>query len=79
MSVLGSVRSRRWADLPPDARLGVAFGGAVQLALLAAALLDLRRRDPALVRGPRWVWALVSLLNFIGPISYFAFGRRRPR
>ncbi|MCO1660223.1 PLDc N-terminal domain-containing protein [Pseudonocardia sp. S2-4] len=67
---------RRWVDLPPRARAGVVVGGGVQLGLLAAALADLRRRDAALVRGPRWVWALVSLLNFVGPIAYFTLGRR---
>jgi hypothetical protein len=70
-------RVRRWIDLPPAARIGTVAAGAVQLGLLVAALRDLRRRTPAEVRGPRWVWALVSFVNVIGPLSYFAFGRRR--
>lgn len=67
----------RWSELPPAARAGTVAVGAVQIALLVAALRDLRRRDPAEVNGPRWVWALVCLVNVVGPLSYFRFGRRR--
>ncbi len=46
----------------------------LQLGLMAAALLDLARRERT--RGPRWVWVLVIVLvSTIGPIAYFAFGR----
>jgi len=50
----------------------------VQLALLVAALVDLLRRpDEAVTGGRRWVWILVVvLLQTIGPIVYFAAGRR---
>jgi hypothetical protein len=27
--------------------------------------------------GPRRLWVAVSFVNFVGPIAYFAFGRRR--
>jgi Phospholipase_D-nuclease N-terminal len=68
---------RRWTDLAPRARAGIAVGGAVQLGLLAAALRDLRRRDPAQLRGPRWLWTLLAFVNIVGPLAYFAVGRRR--
>ncbi|MGE3287415.1 MAG: PLD nuclease N-terminal domain-containing protein [Pseudonocardia sp.] len=68
---------RRWADLPPRDRAVIATAGVVQVGLLVAALVDIGRRDPAEVRGPRWAWALVSFVNFVGPILYFAAGRRR--
>lgn len=46
----------------------------IQLALLAAGLIDLARRERT--RGPKWAWALVIvLLSMIGPIVYFLFGR----
>lgn len=44
--------------------------------LLGAALLDLRRRPAARVRGSKKWWAAASLVNFVGPLAYFAFGRR---
>jgi hypothetical protein len=46
----------------------------LQLVLLAAALIDLARRERT--RGPKWVWVLVILfVNLIGPVIYFMFGR----
>lgn len=47
---------------------------AIQVALLAFALVDLRKRTAT--RGPKWVWVLVILfVNIIGPIIYFVVGR----
>lgn len=47
----------------------------LQLALLVIALRDLSRR--ASTRGPKWLWVLVILfVNILGPILYFALGRR---
>jgi hypothetical protein len=67
----------RWSALSTRAKVGAAAVAAVQLSLLVAALTDLRRRDPAQVKGPRWAWALGSFVNFVGPLSYFLLGRRR--
>ena len=51
--------------------------GAAQLALLAAAQRDISRRPAEQIRGPKALWRLATLVNFIGPGSYFAFGRKR--
>ncbi len=50
----------------------------LELGLLAAALVDLLRREPRqVVGGKRWVWGIVIVcVNFFGPIVYFAFGRK---
>jgi len=46
----------------------------IQLALIAAGLIDLARRERT--RGPKWAWALVIVLfSMIGPIVYLLFGR----
>ena len=50
---------------------------AVQLGLLIAAQRDIQRRPAPLVRGSKTRWRLVCLINFLGPLSYFTFGRRR--
>jgi hypothetical protein len=68
---------QRWADLSTSQRAGVTAAAAVQLALLGAALVDLARRPSAEVNGSKRVWAAVSFVNFVGPLAYFAFGRRR--
>lgn len=70
---------KSWADLSPQQRTLTVVGGTVQLALMVAAELDLRRRDPEEVNGPKPLWAVINLVNFVGPLSYFVFGRKRSR
>ena len=69
-------RTRRWRDLTPAQRWAVLGGGAVQVALQAAALWDLRNRPSAELRGSRWWWIAASFVNYLGPLAYFAVGRR---
>lgn len=46
----------------------------LQVGLMVLGYVDLARRES--VRGNRkWVWALVMLISFVGPILYFVFGR----
>lgn len=46
----------------------------IQLALMIAALLDLRKQRST--RGPKWLWVvIVVFINVIGPIIYFVAGR----
>ena len=71
---------RRWSDLDEGTRRGIVVGAAVEGALKIAALVDLRRRPAAQIRGPKWVWATaVTLVNAAGavPLAYFLLGRRR--
>lgn len=69
-------RTRNWRDLTPAQRWTVLGGAAAQVALQAAALWDLRRRPAAALRGPRWWWIAASFVNYLGPLAYFAVGRR---
>ncbi|TCJ16488.1 PLDc_N domain-containing protein [Rubrobacter taiwanensis] len=55
----------------------VALGGAVQFGLLAAALADIYQRPAEQIRGGKLPWTLASFANFVGPLSYFFFGRKR--
>jgi len=48
-----------------------------ELTLKIAALIDIKRRPAELIRGPKGVWRAAMLINLIGPLSYFAFGRKR--
>lgn len=66
-----------WRDLSPQRRRLITAGGALQAALQIAALADLARRDRDEINGPKALWAAVSFVNFLGPIAYFAVGRRR--
>jgi bacteriorhodopsin len=70
-------RQKRWSDLSRPQQRAIIGAGVVQLLLAAAALLDLRRRPSEQVRGSKKLWAVAALVNFFGPLAYFAFGRRR--
>ena len=46
----------------------------IQFGLMAAALIDLVRREQT--RGPKWMWVVIIVfVNLIGPIIYFLLGR----
>ena len=68
---------KKWSDLSTRQKRGIALSGAVQMGLLIAALIDIHRRQAGEIRGSKRVWTAVSFINFAGPISYFAFGRRK--
>ncbi len=63
-----------WESLPPMQQKALAMLGALQFALLAAALVDLYWRPAEQIRGPRWLWVLAVFINFIGPVAYFTYG-----
>ena len=71
-------RRGRWNKLSPLQCIGTAFATLIQISLLVAALIDLRGRPAAQIRGNKRLWTLVVFINWIGPISYFLFGRLRP-
>lgn len=68
---------KKWSELSNRQKTAVLVAGSVQVSLLLAALVDIYRRPAEEVRGSKWMWTAVSFVNFVGPISYFAFGRRR--
>ena len=69
---------RRWRDLTRWQKTAVAASAVVQLGLAAAAWTDLARRAPGEVRGPKWRWAALIVVNYAGPVAYFRLGIRRP-
>ena len=69
--------NKRWGDLSSTQRKAVVLSGVVQLGLLVAALADIYRRPAREIRGQKRLWAAVAFVNYVGPISYFLFGRRR--
>ncbi len=57
-------------------RIAGLLAAAIQTALLVAALRDIKKRSADELRGNKWMWVAISFINFIGPISYFALGRK---
>jgi hypothetical protein len=76
--VVMDIRGRRgWNDLGPSQRRWVVLLGAVQAGLLTAALRDVVGRPAAELTAPKPVWVGACFVNIVGPLAYFAFGRRR--
>jgi Phospholipase_D-nuclease N-terminal len=69
--------TQQWSDLSTRRKTTMLVAAAVHLALAATAWTDLARRPAEQVNGPKAVWGFVIAVNFIGPISYFLFGRKR--
>ena len=72
----GGMRTRHWSELSDRQQTVLLVAVSVQLSLAATAWADLATRPASLVNGRRDVWAAVIAVNFLGPIAYFARGRR---
>ena len=73
----GSMANHKsWSDLTSAQQAGVGVLGVVQIGLLVAAQIDLTRRRDDQVNGPKALWRALTLINFVGPLAYFAVGRR---
>jgi hypothetical protein len=68
--------TRRWSDLTTTQQGLILASAAVELALTAAALIDLARRPADQIRGPKPLWVLGCIVQPVGPLAYLALGRR---
>jgi hypothetical protein len=66
-----------WNDLTDREKTSALVAISVQVSLLLTALTDIYRRPADEIRGNKWLWVAASFVNFVGPISYFLFGRKR--
>jgi hypothetical protein len=67
---------KRWEDLTDSQRVALLFLGLLQFALLATALWDIRQWRAEDINGSKVFWTLAAFINFVGPLAYFAFGRK---
>lgn len=70
------VKKKRWSELTPLQQSGIVILASIQISLLVAALWDIHRRPADQINGSKRGWTLLSFVNFIGPLAYFAFGRK---
>ena len=68
---------KKWSEMTSSQRRSVVVMGALQLSLATAAWVDLARRPAEQVNGSKGKWAAVIAINWIGPIVYFARGRKK--
>ena len=72
-----SKQKKQWSDLSPSAKAGVIAAAIVELVLTTIAMRDLSRRPREQVRGPKWLWRLLSIVQPVGPIAYLVLGRKK--
>jgi hypothetical protein len=60
----------------PKQRVGIAALAAIELGAKVAAARDIQRRPAEQVRGSKLLWRVALLINTLGPLSYFLWGRR---
>ena len=71
-------KKKTWKEMSPSAKAGTILAGIVNLSLLVAAQRDISKRPAAMINGPKGAWRAASFINFIGPMGYFVFGRKKP-
>ncbi|HEX9230119.1 MAG TPA: hypothetical protein VF885_26255 [Arthrobacter sp.] len=74
-----NARKKTWKELSPMAKFGTISAALVQLSMLVAAQRDITRRPAEQIRGSKALWRMATLVNFVGPGSYFTFGVKRGR
>jgi hypothetical protein len=67
---------KKWSELTTAQRRAIYVAGAAEAVTTAAALRDLARRPAGQVRGPKAAWVLAFFVQPVGPLVYFAAGRR---
>lgn len=70
----------RWRDLSESRRRLIMAAAVGEAVLKTAVLIDIRRRPASQIRGSKRKWIIAAVLvnsAGVGPLSYFAFGRRR--
>lgn len=73
--------AKRWSELSDRSRKLIIAAAAAEAVLKAAVVLDLARRPANQIRGPKGIWIVAAVVvnsAGVGPLSYFAFGRRHP-
>ncbi|NJP04352.1 MAG: PLDc_N domain-containing protein [Chloroflexaceae bacterium] len=71
------MQRKRWEELSTKQKGFILLLGVVQVTLLLAALADLRKRPSSQIKGSKRLWNLVVFINFVGPLAYFLFGRKK--
>jgi len=70
----------RWSELSDSSRRLIIAGALGEAVLKTAVLIDISRRPASQIRGSKRMWIIAAVLvnsAGVGPLSYFAFGRRR--
>jgi hypothetical protein len=76
----GTTRTTRaWSDLSGRQKTALLVAASIQVSLAATAWTDLTLRKAEEVNGSKTRWAAIIAVTFVGPLSYFRWGRRNER
>lgn len=70
-------QQKQWKDLATATKIRMMIMGVIQVALLVAALWDIRQRPAEGIKGDKKVWVGIAFINFVGPLAYVFFGRKQ--
>jgi hypothetical protein len=76
-AAMGKSRKKRWSEMSRGQKLATALTSLIQFTLLTAALWDIAHRPDTGIKGSKKAWTAAAFVNFVGPIAYFVFGRKR--
>jgi hypothetical protein len=69
-------RKKSWSELSGGKRASIVVASIVQIALTVAGYRDLAKRSADEVEGSKLAWGVAMLVNWVGPLAYFAKGRK---
>lgn len=70
------LRSKKWSEMTPGAKTAVVGALVAHFVLVGLAHRDLSHRTQEEVRGPRWMWRMLTASNSTFAGAYFVIGRR---
>ncbi|MFP5310957.1 MAG: PLDc N-terminal domain-containing protein [Actinomycetes bacterium] len=70
-------KKKTWKEMSTSGKVGTILTAIAQVSLLIAAQRDISHRPAEQINGPKAAWRAASFVNFIGPMGYFIFGRKR--
>jgi hypothetical protein len=69
-------RKQSWSEFSGRKRASIVVVSLAQIALTVAGYRDLAKRPADEIEGPKLAWGVAMLVNWVGPIAYFAKGRK---
>jgi hypothetical protein len=70
-------KNKKWSELSTGTRVRIILFGLIQVSLMVAALVDIRKRPAEQIKGSKKMWTALAFVNWVGPIAYFVIGRKR--
>ncbi len=69
-------RKKSWSEFSSGKKALMVVASIVQISLTVAGYRDLAKRSDDEVEGSKLAWGVAMLANWVGPIAYFAKGRK---